>query len=76
MSCNSTVLWINMKADDHDFREDIGPKAPAPPGKDITVLIVLIILAVLVAVLWFADPAHQPHGESRVEWPPAQPAKP
>jgi predicted secreted protein len=65
-----------MKADDHDFRLDVDPKAPAPLGKDIRVLIVLIVLAALMAVLWFADPSHQPNGESRAEWPVAQPAKP
>ena len=51
-------------------------KPPGLLGKDAGFVVVLILLAALVAVLWFADPAHQPQGESRVDWPTAQPAKP
>jgi hypothetical protein len=53
------------------------PKLPAPLGKSAWYAVVLIVLAVLVTVLWFADPAHRPAGESRVDWPPpAKTAKP
>jgi len=65
-----------MKADDHDFREDVDREAPHPLGKDRLALSVLIILAVLAVILWFADPSHRTSGESRGEWPVAQPAKP
>jgi hypothetical protein len=43
---------------------------PAPPGKDVLIGVVLLLLAVLAVILWFADPAHQWHGKSRVDWPP------
>jgi hypothetical protein len=49
---------------------------PEPRRKDFTILVVLLILGVLTAILWFADPAHQWPGRSRVDWPPATPAKP
>jgi len=52
------------------------PKPPDPLGKDALFVVVLVILAVLVAILWFADPAHQSSGDSRVDWPAAQPVKP
>jgi len=76
MSCSLTARLIKMKADDHDFRADIGSKGEAPLGKDFPALIGLIILVALAVILWFADPSHQPSGESRAEWPPVHPAKP
>ena len=55
----------------------VTPKLPAPLGKSACYAVVLVFLATLVAVLWFADPAHRPAGESRVDWPPpAKTAKP
>ena len=53
---------------------DRPPPPPEPRRKDYTILVVLLILAALAAILWFADPAHQWPGNSRVDWPP--PAKP
>jgi hypothetical protein len=52
------------------------PPPPARRGKDILVAVVLLGLALLTAILWFADPAHQATGGSRVGWPPAASAKP
>ena len=42
--------------------------------KDWLIVAVLLGLAALVTYLWFADPAHQWPGHSRVDWPP--PARP
>ena len=53
-----------------------GSKRPDPLGQDRFFVVVLLALAALIAILWFADPTHQPQGESRVDWPVAQPAKP
>jgi len=39
-------------------------------------VVVLVILAAVAAILWFADPAHQWPGNSRVDWPAPAPAKP
>jgi hypothetical protein len=36
----------------------------------------LILLALIVVILWFKDPAHRYSGESRVGWPPASSTKP
>ena len=52
------------------------PLPPAPRGKDITIVVILLLLAALGAILWFADPAHQWPGKSRVDWPPPASAKP
>ena len=52
------------------------PKPPDPLGRDALFFVVLIFLAILIAVLWFADPSHQPQGESRAEWPKAPSEKP
>ena len=51
-----------------------GPRRPARRRKDWVIVAVLLGLAALVAYLWFADPAHQWPGRSRVDWPP--PTKP
>ena len=75
MSCDSTVRSIKMKADETDSRGH-EPNERDPLGHDTPFVVALIILAALVVILWFMDPAHRPHGESRVDWPPAQPAKP
>lgn len=42
---------------------------PEPRGKDYTTVVILLILAVPAAMLWFADPAHRWPGKSRVDWP-------
>lgn len=57
---------------------DWNNRPPRAPGRrDVVFVIVLLGLLALAAVLWFADPAHQPTGKSRVDWPvPATPAKP
>lgn len=60
-----------MKANDKDSRRE-NPKERDPLGHDTPFAILLVILAILLVILWFADPAHQPHGESRGEWPPPQ----
>ena len=52
------------------------PKSSEPRGRDPFFIVVLVILSVLAAVLWFTDAAHQPQGESRVDWPSAESAKP
>ena len=49
---------------------------PAPRDRDFRIVIILIILGVLGAILWFSDPAHQWPGKSRVDWPPPATAKP
>jgi len=38
--------------------------------------IVLILLATLGLILLFKDLSRRPPGKSRIDWPPAQPAKP
>ena len=52
------------------------PPAPGPRRKDYTIVVVLVILAAVAAILWFADPAHQCPGNSRVDCPAPAPAKP
>jgi hypothetical protein len=51
------------------------PKRVWPRG-DVWFLLVLIVLAVLVALLWFGDPGHSSDDNSRVSWPEAKPHKP
>jgi hypothetical protein len=52
-------------------------KTPRPMSRSqLMFLTVLVLLAVLGVLLWFNDPAHQPSGRSRVDWPSAAPAKP
>jgi len=46
------------------------------PRHQVVSVAVLILLAVLTAVLWFADPAHRPSGGSRIGWPSPGAAKP
>jgi hypothetical protein len=46
------------------------------PRHQIMYMIVLILLSILAAVLWFSDPAHRPDGQSRINWPPASTTKP
>jgi len=56
------------------------PAQPLPPtapnGKSVMLVLVLLGLALLVAILWFADPAHQWPGRSRVDWPAPEATKP
>jgi hypothetical protein len=47
------------------------PQPPETLRKDWLFVVVLSALAALIAILWFADPTHQPQGESRVDWPVA-----
>ncbi len=64
----------------------ISPASPAitPPMKarhsvsrdNMVFTAVLILLATLVIILWFKDPAHRYTGESRVGWPPPPHGKP
>ncbi len=49
---------------------------PPMPRDQVVFMVVLILLALLVILLWFMDPAHQYTGPSRVGWPPAPSAKP
>jgi len=51
-------------------------RPPLRPRKDVLFLIILAALAVLVALLWFADPSHRGEDKSRVPWPADQPGKP
>lgn len=46
------------------------------PRSQVMFMAVLILLAALVVLLWFNDPAHRPSGKSRVDWPSVSPAKP
>ena len=39
------------------------------PRVHIIITALLVLLAVVAAILWFGDPAHQWPGNSRVEWP-------
>ena len=64
-----------MKAGEKDSGRG-NPQERDPLGHDTPFVILLVILAVLVVILWFVDPAHQPHGESRLEWPPPASTKP
>lgn len=48
------------------------PPPPDPRGKDRLFLLVLLLLAGLVAFLWFTDPSHRSNGESRDHWPSAE----
>ena len=52
------------------------PRPNRRPRKDWLIVAVLAGLAALVAVLWFADPAHRWYGSSRVDWPAPSAAKP
>ena len=70
MFCVSTSPLINMPASNPGSRREV-TKPVDPLGKDALFVIVLLALAALLAVLWFADPAHQPLGGSRVDWPAA-----
>ena len=60
--------------------EPVFPRGITEPknstGEDVLFVAVLIILAALVAVLWFAKSDHQLRGELHVESSPAQPVKP
>jgi hypothetical protein len=49
---------------------------PPMPRDQLVFMAVLILLTLLVILLWFADPAHQYSGQSRVGWPPASSPKP
>ena len=51
------------------------PRPPAKRGKDVVFAVVLIVLAALAALAWFADPKHRWPGDSRVGWPATAPAK-
>ena len=73
--CGSTSRLIAMKTNELPPPREV-PKPPDALGKDAGFVVVLVILAALVAILWFADPAHQQAGASRVDWPAAQAAKP
>ncbi len=44
------------------------------PRNQVTFLVILLLLAGLGVVFWFADPNHRRAGPSRVEWP--APGKP
>ena len=46
------------------------------PRPQLMFTAVLFLLALLAAILWFADPSHRPTGGSRIHWPPPSPAKP
>jgi hypothetical protein len=46
------------------------------PRNQIIAVAVFALLATVAIVAWFSDPAHQAQGESRINWPPASPAKP
>jgi len=39
------------------------------PRFDWVATVVLWLLALLAALLWSADPAHQAAGRSRIDWP-------
>ena len=55
----------------------VTPKARRPlPRHQRIFLAVLLGLAVLSALIWFADPAHRQAGPSRIDWRGAAPAKP
>lgn len=45
-------------------------------GDQVMFAAFLILLAFIVVILWFKDPAHRYSGESRVGWPPASSTKP
>jgi hypothetical protein len=45
-------------------------------GEDVLLVVVLIILATMIAGVWFAKPEHQQRGELRIERPLGQPVKP
>jgi hypothetical protein len=49
---------------------------PARRGKNIAIVVALLGLAALAVLLWFADPAHQWYGGSRVDWPAPAAGKP
>ena len=52
-------------------------KARRPmPADQWIAMALLVLLAVLAVVLWFADPSHRPDGRSRIDWPVAEPKKP
>lgn len=51
------------------------PRPPLPRQQKIS-MAVLILLALIGAALWFADPAHRPSGRSRIDWPPPGATKP
>ena len=46
------------------------------PWNQVTFMIVLVLLATVAAIFWFADPGHWPNGPSRINWPPASAHKP
>jgi type II secretory pathway component PulM len=46
------------------------------PRNQVMAMAVFVLLAALVLVLWFMDPAHRTSGESRIDWPPASSTKP
>jgi hypothetical protein len=45
-------------------------------GDQVIFAVFLSVLAFLVIILWFKDPAHRYSGESRVGWPPVSSTKP
>ena len=66
---------MNQTPNDRDSPGS-APQTPDPLGHDTPFLVILIVLAVVVVVLWFADPSHRPHGQSRVDWPGQNEVKP
>jgi len=46
------------------------------PRNQIMAMSVFVLLAALVIILWFLDPAHRTSGESRVGWPAPSSTKP
>ena len=73
-SCGSALRALSIPVQEEDSGSDQS-KSSDPLGQDIYFVVALIILSALVAVLWFADPAHQPRGESRMGWPSVESTK-
>lgn len=64
-----------MESNDPNSLREV-PKTRDPLGADAPLVVALIVLVILVAILWFANLAHRPHGGSRVVWPSPAATKP